>query len=183
MTELEILKSVIFYGFAAVLILFAVLSIFSYRIIWSLLFAVGVFFSTSGIFFILGAEYNAVVQIAIYGIAIPILFVFGIMFTADKMDKSTYLTVKPRLLFSFFSVGLLFMALIYLIATSLSLTSNSKWILTKQTMSINMYQMFKALTDGIFVNYVYAFELLSVLLLVVVVGISTLSLFREKTDD
>ena len=183
MPEIDILKSLIFYGFAGVILLFAFLSIFSFRILYSLLAAVVVFFTTAGIYFLLGADYNAVVQIAIYGIAIPILFVLAIMFTADKIDKKTYLTVKPRLYFSFLAAGLLFLSLIYLIATSLSLGSNSAWIMMKQTMFINKYQMFDAIAKGLFVNYVYAFELFSVLLLIVVVGFSTLEIMKEKTDD
>lgn len=181
--EIDILKSLIFYGFAGAIILFAVLSIFSFRILYSLLSAVCVFFATAGIYFLLGADYNAVIQIAIYGIAIPILFVLAIMFTADKLDKKTYITFKPRFFFSFLGIGVLFLSLIYLLATSLNLTSNSGWIMQKQTMFINKYQMFKALSDGFFINYVFSFELFSILLLIVVVGISTLNLIKEKTDD
>lgn len=181
--EIDILKSLIFYGFAGAIILFALLSIFSLRILYSLLSAVCVFFATAGIYFILGADYNAVIQIAIYGIAIPILFVLAIMFTSDKLDKKTYITFKPRFFFSFLGIGVLFLSLIYLIATSLSLSSNSDWIMQKQTMFINKYQMFHALSEGFLTNYVLAFELFSVLLLVVVIGISTLSLVKEKIDD
>ncbi|MFA7658198.1 MAG: NADH-quinone oxidoreductase subunit J [Candidatus Gastranaerophilaceae bacterium] len=183
MIEIDILKTLIFYGFGGAIILFALLSIFSLRILYSLLCAVCVFFSAAGIYFMLGADYNAVIQIAIYGIAIPILFVLAIMFTSDKLDKKTYLTLQPRIFFSFFSLGVLFLSLIYLIATSLSLNSNSAWIMQKQTMFINKYQMFNALSEGFFVNYVFAFELFSILLLIVVVGISTLNLIKEKTDE
>lgn len=181
--EIDILKSLLFYGFAGAMLLFALLSVFAMRILYSLLAAVCVFFAASGIYFLLGADYNAVVQIAIYGIAIPILFVLAIMFTSDKLDKKTYITFKPRFFFSFLGMGVLFLSLIYLIATSLSLSSNSAWIMQKQTMFINKYQMFNAISDGFFVNYVFAFELFSVLLLLVVVGISTLNLLKEKTDE
>lgn len=181
--EIDILKSLIFYGFAGIIILFALLSIFSLRILYSLLSAICVFFTTAGIYFMLGADYNAVVQIAIYGIAIPILFVLAIMFTSNEMDKKIYITVKPRFFFSFLGLGILFLSLIYLIGTSLSLNSNSAWIMQKQTMFINKYQMFKAIAEGFFVNYVFAFELFSILLLIVVVGISTLNLIKERTDD
>lgn len=181
--EIDILKSLIFYGFAGAIILFAVLSIFSFRILYSLLAAICVFFATAGIYFILGADYNAVIQIAIYGVAIPILFVLAIMFTSDKLDKKTYLTFKPRFFFSFLAIGALFLTLIYLIATSLSLSSNSAWIMQKQTMFINKYQMFNALAEGFFVNYVLAFELFSILLLIVIIGISTLNLVKEKSDE
>lgn len=181
--EIDILKSLIFYGFAGAILLFAVLSIFSMRILYSLLAAVCVFFATAGIYFLLGADYNAVIQIAIYGIAIPILFVLAIMFTSDKLDKKTYITLKPRFFFSFISIGVLFLSLIYLIATSLSLRSNQAWVTLRQTLVINKYQMFNAISDGFFINFVFAFELFSILLLIVVVGISTLNLVKEKTDD
>ena len=181
--EIDILKSLIFFGFAGAIILFALLSIFSIRILYSLICAVCVFFATAGVYFLLGADYNAVVQIAVYGIAVPILFVLAIMFTSDKLDKQTYLTVKPRFFLSFFGLGVLFLSLIYLIATSLSLSSNSDWIMQKQTMFINKYQMFSALSTGIFVNYALAFELFSVLLLIVIIGISTLNLSKEKIDE
>lgn len=183
MVGIDILKTLIFYGFGGAIILFALLSIFSFRILYSLLFAVCVFFATAGIYFLLGADYNAVIQIAVYGIAIPIMFVLAIMFTAEKLDKKIYLTIKPRFFFSFLSIGILFLSLFYLLVTSLNLNSNSAWLMLKQTMFINKYQMFNALSEGFFVNYVFAFELFSILLLVVVVGISTLNLIKEKADE
>jgi len=181
--EIDILKSLIFYGFAGAIVLFALLSIFSTRILYSLLAAICVFLTAAGIYFLLGAEYNAVIQIALYVVAVPILFVLAIMFTSDKQDKKIYLTLQPRLFFSFLGLGVLFLSLIYLIVTSLSLNSNSAWIMQKQTMSINKYQMFSSLSNLFFGNYVVAFELFSLLLLIVVVGISTLNLVKEKPDE
>lgn len=183
MAEIDVLKALIFYGFGGCILFFALLSIFSFRILYSLLAAICVFFATAGIYFILGADYNAVVQIAIYGVAVPILFVFAIMFTSDKVEKFALFSISPRFYFSFLSLGVLFISLIYLLATSLNLSSNSDWIMQKQTMFINKYQMFKALSDGFFDNYVFAFELLSILLLIIVVGLSTFNLGKEKADE
>lgn len=181
--EIDVLKALFFYGFGGAIIIFALLTIFSFRILYALLSSVCVFFATAGIFFLIGADYNAVVQIAIYGIAIPILFVLAIMFTSDKLDKKIFLTFKPRFYFSFLSSGILFLSLVYLIAISLSLTSKSNWILQKQTMFINKYQMFNAISNGLFVNHMLAFELFSILLLIVVVGFSTLIISKEKVDE
>lgn len=181
--EIDILKSLIFYGFAGATIFFALVCILAPRILYSLLSAICVFFATAGVYFLLGADYNAVIQIAIYGIAIPILFVLAIMFTSDKLDKKIYITIKPRFYFAFLGLGALFLSLVYLIATALSFNSNAAWILQKQTMFINKYQMFNALSDGFFLNYVYAFELFSILLLIVIVGISTLNLIKENTNE
>ena len=181
--EIDILKTLIFYGFSGAIIAFALLSVFSFRILYALLCAVCVFFAAAGIHFILGADYNAVIQIMIYGVAIPILFVLAIMFTAEKVDKKIYLAFSSRFFFTFLSLGILFLSLVYLIATALSLNSNSAWIMQKQTMLINKYQMFKALSVGFFSNYIFAFELFAILLLIVVVGISTFNMIKEKADE
>lgn len=181
--EIDILKSLIFYFFAGAIIFCALVSVLAPRILYALLSAICVFFATAGVYFLLGADYNAVIQIAIYGIAIPILFVLAIMFTADKLDKKIYITTKPRFYFAFLGLGILFLSLVYLIATALSFNSNAAWILQKQTMFINKYQMFNAISDGFFVNYVYAFELFSILLLIVIVGISTFNLIKENTNE
>lgn len=181
--KIEILKTLIFYGFAGLILLFSVLSIFANKILYSLIFAVCVFFSVAGVFFLLGADYNAVIQISVYGITIPILFVLAIMFTSDKEDKRIYLSFSPRFYLAFLSLGVLFSSLMYLIVTSLSLSANSDWILEKQTMFLNKYQMFKSISDGFFTNYVFAFELFSILLLMLVVGISTFNLIKEDRKD
>ena len=61
---------IIFYPLAIVLVLAAIFAISFRNIFYSLLSAIVVFFITGVLFYILGSEYNAVVQIAIYGIAI-----------------------------------------------------------------------------------------------------------------
>lgn len=183
MPEIDIIKTLAFYGFSGLILLFAALSIFSVRILYSLVSAVVVFLTAGGIYFILGADYNAVIQISVYGIAIPILFVLAIMFTSDKIDKKIFLTFRPRFFFSFGALGVLFLSLIYLILTSFALSSKSDWIMQKQTMFINKYQMFNAISDGFFVNYAYAFVLFSILLLMVVVGFTTLESAKEEDND
>lgn len=183
MSEVEIIKSIVFYAFALTILGFALMSIFSYRIIYSLICSVVVFFAAAGIYFILGADYNAVVQIAIYGIAVPVLFLFAILFTSHKLDKSIYISTGTRFLVSFFACGLLFLSMVYLFATSLSVMTNSDWLLIKQTAIINKYAMFSALAEGLYIKYVVAFELFSILLLIVIVGISTLRLQKEDKRD
>ncbi len=180
MTDIEILKSIVFYGFSLVIIVFAFLTIFTKNIIYSLLFSIVTFFTTAGIFFILGADFNAVIQISIYGIAIPILFAFAIMFTSNKENKNINLTLQPRFFITIASVSFLMLVLIYSILIALSLSANSSWVLTKQTMFINKFQMFAAISKGIYNNYLLGFELLAVFLLMAVVGLSTLYVIKEK---
>ena len=58
------------------------------KIFYSLLCAITVFFLAGFFFYVLGSEYNAVIQIAIYGIAIPVILGLAVMFTNLKKDES-----------------------------------------------------------------------------------------------
>ena len=178
MSEANILSSIIFYSCAILIIVSAFLSIFVNRIIYSLFLAVIVFITASGIFFLLGAEYNAVIQIAIYGIAVPILFIFAIMFTADKLDEKTYLSFSPRFSLTMISAALFVLTIFNILVVSSSVMG---WIFTPQSdIQFNKYQMFDAISSGLYINYVFAFEFVSLLLLMAIVGISSLNLFKEK---
>ena len=66
------LESFIFYPASILLIIFAMMAVYTEKVVYSLLCAIVVFFITGIIFFIAGAEYNAVIQLAIYGLAVPI---------------------------------------------------------------------------------------------------------------
>jgi len=57
---------IIFYPVSALMILMALLTIGYRNIFRSLLCAIAVFFFAGFFFYILGSEYNAVIQIAIY---------------------------------------------------------------------------------------------------------------------
>lgn len=178
MSENNILLCIIFYSCAVLIVFSAFLSIFTNRIIYSLLFAVIVFFTASGLFFLLGAEYNAVIQIAIYGIAVPILFIFAIMFTSDKLDKQIYLSFSPRFSLTMISASLFVLTIFNILIVSSSVMS---WIFTPQSdIQTNKYVMFDAISSGLYINYVLAFEFVSLLLLLVIVGISSLNLFKER---
>ena len=78
---------IIFYPSALLMILLALFAIGLKDIFRSLLCAISVFFLTGLVFYILGSEYNAVIQIAIYGVAVPIILGLAIMFTSHKKEK------------------------------------------------------------------------------------------------
>ncbi|MBQ3310846.1 NADH-quinone oxidoreductase subunit J [bacterium] len=183
MTETEIIKSITFYGFAIFSLLFAILSIISNNVVYSLLYALIVFFSAGGIFFSVGADYNAVVQIAIYGTAIPILFLFAIMFTSFKENKTVNLALSPRFFIAFFSSAFLFMVLWYSAKFAININENiSKFFIPKLS-QINSFELFSAISKGIYVNYQLAFILFAFMIFVVAVGISVLNIAKEKNRD
>lgn len=164
---------IIFYSLASLLILFAILTISVRNIFRSLLSAIVVFFLVGLLFYILGSEYNAVIQIAIYGVAVPVVLGLAIMFTnlkkAEKEEKISNLNYLLIL-----AVGLFILTVIYLMLTSLAIMPVGFNI--AEEIGASAVQSISAFGSGIFVRYVWAFEIISLILTIVVVG---LTLFRR----
>ena len=78
---------VLFYISSSLLVIFAICSLFSKKIINSLLWAILTFFAGGLIFYILGSEYNAIIQALIYGLAVPIIIGLSIMFCTNDETK------------------------------------------------------------------------------------------------
>lgn len=157
----------IFYIASSIIIIFAILSMFVKNIIYSLLAAIMVFFSASIFFYILGSEYNAIIQAAIYGFAIPIIIGISIMFTSKSNEYSKKFTLPYLAIVSSILIGL---GIIYAIIISISMlpeTFNLTCI--SQT---NHFEVLSAFAKGIFINYIWAFELISLLLTIIIAGIS-----------
>ena len=180
MSETEIIKSLIFYGFSGLTLLFALLSVLSKNILYSLLFAVIAFFNVGGLFFSLGADYNAIIQIAIYGIAIPVIILFAIMLTNRNEDSFRNITFSPRFFIALISSALLFMILWYSIAFSMNFNSNILNFFNQEKPILGSYVSIISMANTLYVNYSVPLILFSIIILTVVVGISVLNVIREK---
>ena len=178
MNSSDILVSVIFYTCAFLILGCAICSILAKKIIHSIFLAVIVFFATAGLFFLLNAQYNAVVQIAIYGLAVPILFVLAIMFTSQQKEDLLNLSFSPKFLIALISAVLLFLTIFNILIISSSVI---EWLFTPQSaLNINQFEMFDAISTGLYTTFFFAFELVSLLIFMVILGLSTLNLYKEK---
>ena len=163
------LEAVVFYPTAFVLLILALVSVFTERIVNSLVAAIAVFFLVALVFYLLGAEYKAVMQLSIYGLAVPILLAIALMFTNTRNEKgSSTLGIRRYLVYC--AISLIVLGLVYLIAVSLNITQGETFAL--RLTEINSYRVFDAIVEGFFGPYLVAFELVSVLLFAVVVGVS-----------
>ena len=163
---------VVFYIASFLIISFALLSVFLKNIIYSLLCAVMVFFSASIFFYILGSEYNAIIQAAIYGLAVPVIIGISIMFTTGK-GKNRRESVLPMI--TILAGALFIMAFIYILMISLAMLPDSFHVM--ELVPFNSYDVISEFARGIYIDYVWAFELLSLLLTIVIAGFT---LFRIK---
>lgn len=180
---------IIFYTASVIIVLFALISVCFKDVIKSLLAAIIVFFAGALFFYVLGSEYNAIIQAAVYGLAVPVIIGVSIMFIGgkcrgkcggldarstsladsevgkcgDEKKKQTipYLTLLCACIF--------ILAFVYLMLISLAISPDTFNIMDNS--QINSFETIKAFATGIFVNYVWAFELVSLLLTIVVAGI------------
>ena len=164
---------VIFYIASFILIFFAIISLFNKNIIYSLLSAIIVFFAGAIFFFILGSEYNAIIQAAVYGLAVPIIIGISIMFTNNRTKDSAKNSDTPSVILLF--SGIFIMAFIYLVMMSTVMLPDTFHMVGP--LQTNHYDVISSFAKNIFINYVWAFELLSLLLTIVIAG---LTIFRKR---
>ena len=117
-----------------------------------------------GLFFLLGAYFLAFVQVLVYAGAVMVLFVMVVMLFNLKKDKTVLFSdfLKFKIANCFFFAGLL--------SGVLPLTVYLK------SHTLDKVRVFKTqvLAQGIFSEYILAFELIAVLLLVIAVGVAVL---------
>ena len=161
---------VAFYIAVLLIIIFSLLSMFLKNIIYSLLCAIIVFFSVSILFYILGSEYNAVIQAAIYGLAVPVIIGISIMFTTGK-NKPSKESLLPIVIF--ISAILFIMAFIYVIMISDAMLPDTFHLM--EPIPFNSYDVLSEFARGMYIDYVWAFELLSLLLTIIIAGFTLFS--------
>ena len=161
---------IIFYPAAFALVALAILMIIFKNIFYSLLSAIGVFFLAGMFFYILGSEYNAVIQIAIYGVAVPVILGLAVMFTNSKKEEKPLLNLSNYKYLMLLIGGVFILGLLYLTMTSL--VTNPIGFNISENISNTSLQSMSAISHGIFVNYVWAFELIALILTIIVVGIA-----------
>ena len=172
----ELSNSYIFYTIAGLIILFISLTIKFENIVYSLLSAICVFILAGVLFFVLGSEYNAIVQIAIYGIAIPIITGLSIMYTDTKNSKPDTKKKKNTIKYLIITaISLFILAGIYI--TLISLDLNSQIFNTISDIKIQRLNNMDYFMNGFFTKYVISFEIISLILTITAIG---LTLFKKE---
>ena len=164
-------NAVIFYPLAILTVLFAGLAIKFRNIFYSLLSAMMVFLLTAVIFYILGSEYNAIIQAAIYGFAIPVILGLAVMFTGAGSNKHDGYSYR-------FITTVIFVCGLFIIAVSaLFLTQSFNFA---EEIYANSTEVIQAISGGIYIKYVFAFEVLSAILTMVAAGLTMFKHGRAK---
>ncbi len=153
------LTSVLFYFFAAILILFSIKVVTTKNLFHSVMSAFAVLLGTAGLFFLLNAEFLGMVQILIYAGAVTILVLFVVMLTtAGPKYRITWETPMNAWIFVFV---LLFGGMLGFIILSI------EWPVGRPA---PLKDVTNELASRLFVEYLIPFELASILLLAALVG-------------
>jgi NADH-quinone oxidoreductase subunit J len=162
---------VVFFVLAALAILGAVSLILQKHPIHSALSLIVVMIALAGLYLLLGAEFVAAVQIIVYGGAIMVLFVFVIMLLNAGVEEHTSISKMAG------APGLLLVvALAGLVAATIARSADS----IQGTVQTGQLSSTLGISNMLFRDFVYPFELTSFLILVAVLGATVLAQ-REKS--
>jgi NADH-quinone oxidoreductase subunit J len=168
------LESLMFYLLSALTIFAALRVITSRNPVHAALFLVLAFFSTAGIWMLLEAEFLALTLVLVYVGAVMVLFLFVVMMLDINMEK---LRIGFWKWFPFAVV----LAVVLLVEMVFVLGSQQTAVTGSQIAAhAPNYSNTKELGRLIYTDYVYAFELAAVLLVVAIVAAIALTLRRRQ---
>ncbi len=127
--------------------------------------------SIAGLYLLLGAEFLAAVQILVYIGGILTLIIFAIMFTKNLSDKNIR-QANGQKGAAFFVSAFIFAIMSYGISKT-PFIDHTETLKIADTASIGRV---------LFTNYVLAFEVLSVILLIALVGVIVIARKEQKND-
>jgi NADH-quinone oxidoreductase subunit J len=169
------IEAIVFYLFAAILLLAALCVITARNPVHAALFLVLSFFTASAIWLLLRAEFLALTLMVVYVGAVMVLFLFVVMMLDINLD---------RLREGFWSYLPLGAAVGVLMVVEMVLVLGGKYFGVEQLPSPADpgpgYSNTKALGRILYTDYVYPFELAAVILLVAIVAAIALTIRRRK---
>jgi NADH-quinone oxidoreductase subunit J len=169
------LETLVFYSFATLAIFAAIGVIYSRNPVHAALFLVFAFFNAAGIWMLLEAEFLAITLVLVYVGAVMVLFLFVVMMLDINLEE------LREGFWRWFPMGL---ALAGLIVFEMVWVLGSRGVAeigSKVTKHAPDYSNTKELGRLIYTDYVYAFEIAAVVLLVAIIAAIALTL-RKRRD-
>ncbi|MCS6764927.1 MAG: NADH-quinone oxidoreductase subunit J [Candidatus Protistobacter heckmanni] len=168
------IKSLVFYAFAAILVLAALKVITARNPVHSALFLVLSFFTASGIWMLLQAEFLAITLVLVYVGTVMVLFLFVVMMIDINLEKirrdfSKY--VPMAILIG--AVIIAEMAVVLVRGFFLTDTPLASKVVSSGSNTRDLGKL-------IYTEYLYAFEVAGIILLVAIIASVALTLRRRK---
>lgn len=168
---------IVFYAFATVLVLASLAVVTARNPVFSVLFLVLAFFTSAGIWLLLEAEFLAITLVLVYVGAVMVLFLFVVMMLDINVDQLREGFAR------YLPVGAI-VGLIILVQMAIVLGPEHFGIdrVPDPVSHGPDYSNTKALGNVLYTDYVFPFELASVILLVAIVAAIALTLRRRPEN-
>jgi NADH-quinone oxidoreductase subunit J len=167
-----------FYAFAAVTVIGSLLVVSQRNPVYSVLSLIAAFFGLSGLYVGLEAPFVAVIQIIIYAGAIMVLFLFVVMLlNVPREDAAEWDRSHPLYRPGAMRVGTV-VALVVMVELGWAL-SRTSGLSTGVADERGAVTSINAVGRSLFTDYMFAFEVTSVLIIVAMVGAVVLAKKRE----
>lgn len=168
------IAAVLFYLFAAMAGVAAMGLVISRNIVRSAVCLLFTLTGVAGLYFLLGAEFLAAVQLVVYAGGTLILIVFGVMLTS----KSPFSRFEPKM---GEVVVAMVLASVLLVTLIMAIRSHPFATVPESAEAGERYPMTR-LGQALLGDYLLPFEIVSVLLLVVMIGAAYLAKGRRNED-
>ena len=171
--------ALLFYVFAAVSVIGSLLVVSQKNPVYSVLALIGAFFGLSGLYVLLEAPFVAVVQIIIYAGAIMVLFLFVVMLlNVPREDAAEWDRSHPLYRPMAVRIGAVLALLLALeLGWALSRTAGlSSGVGEDRPAASSVAELGRVL----FTDYMFAFEVTSILIIAAMVGAVVLARKREE---
>ena len=164
----------LFYFLSFVAVLSALMVEYSKNPVYSVLYLIITFFAIAGHYVLMNAEFLAVVHVIVYAGAIMVLFLYVIMLLnlnkESEPHKSNILKAAAAI-----CAGLLLVVMV-------GSLKGTEVVLKSQAEDVSTLGSVKNLGKVLFTDFLFPFEIASVLLLTAMIGVVMLAKPEKKTD-
>jgi NADH-quinone oxidoreductase subunit J len=156
-------NQIMFVLFAAMIIVFSVLTVTSRKILRAAVYLLFVLVSTSGLYFMLNYQFLAAVQLTLYAGGIVVLIIFSILLTSHISQKFEPSELKKNIFSAIAAITGAFLCIITILDYKFAAT-------TAAAQEVDMRLIGKSLLSVNYDGYVLPFEVISVLLLAAMIA-------------
>ena len=172
-----VIQALAFYLFAAVAIASGVMVVSSRNPVHSVLFLILAFFTSAGLFVLMGAEFLAMILVVVYVGAVAVLFLFVVMmldinFVELRQGFLQYLPVGAL-------VGLILLAELILILGTWAVAPEAGDLTDIPIAPVEEVENTQALGEVLYTKFVFLFQAAGLVLLVAMIGAICLTLRRR----
>ncbi|MGK2739899.1 NADH-quinone oxidoreductase subunit J [Tepidicaulis sp. LMO-SS28] len=173
-----IVATIAFYVFAAVTIAAAFMVISARNPVHSVLFLILAFFSSAGLFILMGAEFVAMILVIVYVGAVAVLFLFVVMmldvdFKSLSSEMLNYLPLGAL-------IGIILLIEIGMVVSTWVFAPEAASLAAAPVPDMNDVTNTEALGRVIYTQYVYFFQAAGMILLVAMIGAIVLTHRRRE---